>query len=192
MTLSLTTPPTVEPISPEEAKLQARIVIDDEDALVEGLILAAREWVEALTGRALLDQVWTLTLDAMPHDGVIVLPRPPLRSVTSVNYIDAAGATQAWTAVTGYQVQVPAGPYAERGRIAPAYGTAAPSVRADTFSAVTVVFRAGYGTAPKDVPRPLRLATALLLQHIYDGGSLERAPSSVQALIAPYINRATC
>lgn len=192
MALTLTTPPTAEVISLEEAKLQARVTLDDEDTLIEGLRIAAREWIEALTGRALLDQVWTMTLDGMRADGVIVLPRPPLRSVTSVQYVDSAGATQTWTAGTGYQVQTPAGPYAERGRITPAYGTTAPTVREDTLNAVTVVFRAGYGTAPKDVPRPLRLAVAVLVQHIYDGGSLDHVPAAVSALIAPYINRATC
>lgn len=192
MALTLTTPPTAEVISLEEAKLQARVTLDDEDALIEALRIAAREWIEALTGRALIDQVWTLTLDRMPADGEIVLPRPPLRSVTSVQYVDAAGAPQTWAFGTGYQVQIPGGPYAERGRIAPVYGTSAPSARAGTLDAVTVVFRAGYGTAPKDVPRPLRLAVALVVQHIYDGGGLEVAPAAVQALIAPYINRATC
>lgn len=192
MALSLTTAPTAEPVSLEEAKLQARVVVDDDDALIDGLIGAAREWVEAVTGRALLDQVWTLTLDTVPADGVIVVPRPPLRSITSVSYVDAAGVTQTWAATTGYQVQTPSGPYAERGRIAPAYGTSAPSVRQGTFGALTVVFRAGYGTVASAVPKPLKLAIGVLVAHLYDGGSLENVPAPVNALIAPYVNRATC
>lgn len=179
--------------------MQARVELEDEDELVQDLIGAARQWLEAITGRAFIDQVWTYTLDTMPADGVIVMPRPPLREVTSVAYIDASGVTQTWAAVTGYQVKRPGGPFAERGRIAPAYGTSAPSPRRDTFDAVTVVFRAGYGTSPSDVPRPLKQATGLLVAHLYANreaiqnvGPLQELPLGVKALVAPYINRVTC
>jgi uncharacterized phiE125 gp8 family phage protein len=199
MALTLPTPPTSEPLSLDEAKLQARVVVNDEDVLIENLIVVARQWLEAITGRAFIDQVWTLTLDAMPADGVIVLPRPPLRSVISVSYVNAAGVSTTWAAGTGYQVKRPGGPFAERGQIAPAYGTSAPTTRSDTFDAVTVMFLAGYGTSAADVPRPLRQAVALLVAHLYANreaiqnvGPLQELPLGVKALVAPYINRVTC
>lgn len=201
MPLTLTTAPTLEPISLDEAKVQCRRgQVTDEDALIDSLIGAAREWIEAVTNRALLDQVWTLTLEDFPPDDVIVLPRPPLLSVTSVQYVDTAGATQTW-ASSNYQVQKPGGPYAERGRIQPKFTLIPPVVQPDTLDAVIVLFRAGYGTSVESVPRPIRQALGMLVAHLYENRSavelgaglgFQEMPFGVKALLGPYMNRATC
>ena len=58
MTMTLLAGPAGEPISRAEAKAYCRVDGDDEDALIDALIAAARLQVESLTGRALLSQTW--------------------------------------------------------------------------------------------------------------------------------------
>ena len=53
----------VEPVSLSEAKAWARIERDDEDALIAGLIRAARQAVEAMTGLVLAQRGFRLALD---------------------------------------------------------------------------------------------------------------------------------
>src|ERR1051325_1611605 len=55
------------------------------------LISEARDLVETLLNRALLQQTWRLTLDAFPCSDVLRLPRPSLISVTSVKYLNTSG-----------------------------------------------------------------------------------------------------
>lgn len=63
--LARTVDPAVEPVTLAEAKLHLRTYSSDtdEDDLISGLIAAAREWVEDYTGRALVEQRWSLALD---------------------------------------------------------------------------------------------------------------------------------
>lgn len=121
-TWSLTTPPTIEPISVADAKAQIRSVQDQEDGLVEAYIRAARSACEQYLGRGLLTQSWTLALS----DFVDVIPLPmaaPLQSVTSVKYYDQNN-TQQTLASTYYTVDTRSRP----GRLALAAGQSWPSV----------------------------------------------------------------
>src|SRR4029077_18050283 len=88
---------------------------------------AAREYGETVTHRAFITQTWDDVRDGFPgSDEAIWLPRPPLISVTSVTYIDTAGATQTWSASL-YTVIAPAGPKASPGAIVPNYGQIFPA-----------------------------------------------------------------
>ena len=80
MSLVLTTPPAVEPVSLAQAKLRLRLDGDAEDALVASLITAARMTVERKAGLALVEQGWTLTFDAWPRGREIAIPLAPVRS----------------------------------------------------------------------------------------------------------------
>ncbi len=53
MRLSIVTPPEIEPVSLEEAKLYLRVDTGDENELITSLIKAARIMVEKETHRAL-------------------------------------------------------------------------------------------------------------------------------------------
>ena len=56
MSLSLTTPPAVEPVSVETAKAWLRVSHFEDDALIADLIGSAREHVETRIGLALITQ----------------------------------------------------------------------------------------------------------------------------------------
>ena len=115
------------------------------DPQIVAWVAGAREYAETFTHRGFITQTWDLKLGGFPCDDVIWLPKAPLVSVTSVTYVDPAGATQTWSSAL-YTVDAPAGPKARAGCLVPNYGQAFPSTR-DVVNAVTVRFVAGYGAA---------------------------------------------
>jgi uncharacterized phiE125 gp8 family phage protein len=190
--LSLVTGPDGEPVVATEAIAHLRLEPDTgEDELLEGLIVAAREYAEAHTGRQLLTATWKLTLDRFPYrNASISLPLPPLQSVTSIKYLDTAGVLQTW-ASNQYVVDAPAGPRAIDGRVYPVYGVDYP----DTLSredAVTIEYVAGYGDAAS-VPSGIKQAMLLAIGHWYEqresvivGETVTTVPMTVDALLGPY------
>lgn len=201
MSLTLITGPTEEPVSVSEAKAFIRQDADVDDSLIEMLIRAARQHIDGRDGwlgRALVTQTWDLSLDRFPflidpiglpmlYDSItpaIVLPLPPLASITSVKYIDPNGATQT-LATNAYVVDTASQP----GRLAPVFGTTWPSTQL-VLNAVTIRFVAGYGAA-SDVPEGLKLGIEALVAHWYEnreavGPSLVPLPMHVDALLAPF------
>lgn len=176
--------PAVEPVTLAEAKAHCRISIDDDDDLVDGLIVAARQMVEGELRRALISQRWELTLDGFPaadhwmlwraspglRDDSIRLPMPALLSVESITYVDTDGTTQTLDEAD-YQVIT-----GTPGAIHPAYGTCWPSTRCQP-EAVTVSFTAGYGDSADDVPRCVRQALLLYVGHLYEHREAAQEPS---------------
>lgn len=185
---SLVTAPTVEPLTVVEAKTHCRITVDAEDDLIEGLIQAAREHVERVTGRQIITATWRLKLDHFPHcDAPIEIPVTPLLSVVSVKYRDTADVLQTWSS-SDYVVDAPAGPDASAGRVYPKFDKDYPAAlcRPD---AVEVEFTAGYGATPESVPQKIRQALLLLVEHWYTNRGvaseieLKSVPVAAEALL---------
>lgn len=151
-----------------------------EDPEVRSHITAARQLIEA-DGLALVTQTWDYTRDGFPSDDdVIRLPRRPVASVSSVKYIDTAGAEQTMP-VADYIVDTGK----IYGEIALAYDKTWPLTR-DQKNAVTVRFISGYGT-PAAVPEPIKSAMKLILGDLH----ANRVPGeatwrSVDRLLSPY------
>ena len=76
----LTTPPTSEPVMLRTLKHHLKIENTDEDEYIDGLISTAREWIEEMTGLAMITQTWRMTMDRWPGwsdewwDGMRELP----------------------------------------------------------------------------------------------------------------------
>lgn len=203
MALTLVTAPAAKPLTLAEAKAHLRVDGSDDDDLITALIAAATAHIDGRDGwlnRALVSQTWDLTLDAFPGAnrfnpyGAIQVPLPPLISVTSITYVDTAGATQTLSSSL-YTVDVKSTP----GRIVPAYGKTWPSTR-DQVNAVTVRFVAGYadsGASPADpadnVPQAIKQAMLLMIGHWYAnreavnvGNVVNEMPISAAALLNPF------
>jgi uncharacterized phiE125 gp8 family phage protein len=184
--VSVSEGPADAPLTLAQAKAQCGVGADvtDDDALLDGYTAAAAELVEAMTDRALLTQTCIYTASGFPCEGeAIVLPRPPLQSVTSVQYRDTAGVLQTWDP-SQYRI-VTTGRF---GAIVPAYGVCYPWTTC-VPDAVTVTFVCGWATAA-EIPGRLMLAQQQLVAHWYakreiDGGqglgleSLIGAPARV-------------
>lgn len=131
--------PSAEPVTLTEAKLQLRQNTADDDAAIIRRIRAAREWAEGITSRAIPAQTFELWFDEFPCDsGPIKVPNPPLGSVESVKYVDAAG-TLTTVAAADYQVSTAREP----GEIVPAFAKTWPTPRAQ-LDAVRIRYVAGW------------------------------------------------
>lgn len=164
MGLRQTTPPASEPVTLEEAKNHLKVDIADDDAWITAQISAARTLCEDFLGRAMIEQTFKLRLDEWPCNATINVPKAPISAIDSIEYVDAAGATQT----------IPSGDYilddssdTAPPRIMPAYGKSWPSARCQP-NAITVTFKAGYGTAGANVPAPYRLAILMQLAIWYE------------------------
>ena len=160
MGLTQTVAPTIDPVTVAETKLHMRVDISDDDTLITNMITAATRLAEALTRRQIITATWQLTLDGFPDE--IVLPRPDLISVTSVQYVDTGGLTQ--TLATSEYTVLTDGAF---GKIVEAYEKTWPDIR-DIPNAVTVTYTSGYGAATTDVPESVRLAIKTMVADMYE------------------------
>jgi uncharacterized phiE125 gp8 family phage protein len=197
MGLSLITAPAAEPITLAEAKAHCRVDFNDDDALIFGLIITMRQRAEAITRRALIAQQWRYTTDAFPTGalitrqwrfatntapyGQLALPKPPLISVDSVKYLDAAGVLQT-LAPSAYDV------HAEElmGSIVPVYGTTWPDTRSH-LGAVQVDFTAGYASAAA-VPQSIKTWMLCYIAAAYENRASTITGRSISAIDLPFVD----
>lgn len=167
MTFTIVTQPEDEPLSLAEVKEFLRIDGDDQDATIDAMFTAAREYCEEVLSRQLMPATLRLSLDAFPES--IVLPRPPLISLTAsesyptlgISYVDSQGATQT-LATSVYQVDS----YSEPAKVVLAYNQSWPDTRTQV-NAVNVTYRAGYADADS-VPNRIKQAILMLTAHWYE------------------------
>lgn len=197
----------------DDVKAHLRIDAYDDDDYVSSLIDAAQSYVDGRDGqlgRALLAQQWKLTLESFYdcrlfemcyhleyrrdrlRSGEIKLPLPPLRSVQSVQYLDATEALQTVDAST-YRI-IDGGGFASS--IIPKRGCSWPSA-ACVPDAVQVSFTAGYASveALNAERKCISHAMLLLIAHWYgtreavtDGRLYQpfEVPFAIDRLLAPH------
>lgn len=183
----LVTAPAEAIVSLAEAK--AHLVVDhgEDDALIESLVAAATAHLDGwsgVLGRALVAQTWRQGFDGFRD--CLRLRLGPVADITSVAYVDTAGAAQTVSTSLYRLLADDLGAFVHL-----AEGMAWPST-ACRPDAVTVTFVAG--TAAADVPKPIRLAILMLVAQWYrareaasdPGGDVGELPFAVTALIAPF------
>jgi uncharacterized phiE125 gp8 family phage protein len=160
MTLTRIAAPAVEPVTLSEAKAHLRVTDTAEDALISGLIKAAREEVEQATGLALITQDWRLYLDNWPPSGLVRLRRHPVQSVIQVTVYNGAGTPETVVPpdVNLDRINRPA-------RFLMPDGVKAPG---KAMNGIEIDFRAGYGATGVDVPDGLKRAILLLAAFWYE------------------------
>ncbi len=170
------------------AKLHLRVDHADEDALRDALVAGATHLVEVRTDRALLEQTWRYQLDEFPAQEAIELYPAPILSVESITYLDGDGALQTLP-VADYQVDS----FSEPGRVAIAPTVSNwPDTEDERLAAVTIEYKAGYGTAAADVPEGLVQAVKLLVGNWYENReattpvAMRSVPEALDALLWAY------
>lgn len=183
--IKVITPPTSEPITLAEAKANLRQVFNDEDDDIGRMIRAARQMAEERLNRALMPQTLAFAADAFCSS--LKLPRPPLRQLDSVKYIDTDGAEQT-LGETAYLVDG----FTDPPMIFAAYNTPWPTTRAQA-GAVVVQYQAGYADA-SSVPEPIRqwmlLAIGAFYEHrsmINEGQTYALPDDFAKWLLQPYV-----
>lgn len=168
MSWKLITPPAGLAVSMVEARTSARIDVDEDgtsplDGEIDRAIRTYTAEAEGETSRAVMEQVWRLTLDSFPS--AIQLRRPPLMQVEHVKFYDTDGA-QVELDPQDYQVDGESEP----GYIVPAPGCAWPAT-ARRINAVEVQIRCGYGADHTAVPASIAgFILARLSEHFQTGG----------------------
>lgn len=194
MATTLISAPAAEPISVTDMKAHLRVDFSDDDALIGGLIVAARKYVESITGRRLLTQQWKYTLDRVPRarrttDGMgrvdgfgrkdvdfvgppwvfdardMRLPYAPLISVDEVSFYDANNVKAVFDPAN-YLVDRDSEP--PRIALQDAADWPTPVAGMQPIQGLQVLFTVGYGTDPTTVPADLALAIKLLVGHWYE------------------------
>lgn len=161
MKYKVTTAPTDEPVTLDEAKAQLRVELDMnvENDLIRRLITGARQWAETYMQRPIVTQTITAKFPAfaarmpLPFSGNI-------QSVSSVQYQDGDDATQT-LATSVYGVD----DYTEPAAIYLRHEQDWPETFADP-NAVSVVYVAGY--AVDDVPSDIKSAILLMIGHLFE------------------------
>ena len=158
------TQPAVEPVSLGEAKVQARVDTEADDAYIQALIAVARQYVEDILDITLLTTVWEASYDLFPV-WAIILPRPMLQTANiTVTYRLGDGATSTKSSAAGdFRVDTRTVP----GRIYPNWSDTWPAVRGDENS-VVVNYTAGFGPDGSSVPPLYKHLMMVLVAHWYD------------------------
>lgn len=199
----VSTAPTAEPVSLQEVKEYMRVENSTDERVLRPFIETARRFAEEYLCRALMQQTFTLTVDA--YDDVndslwegtrtgpylnyyknhITLPRPPVQSVTSVSTFDDAD-TQTTMAASKYYVDTSREP----GRVVLRQGENFPTALR-VANAIQVVYVAGY-TSAYAIPEPIRMGIMQHIAFLYEhrGDMYEAAASSppaLRGLYSPYV-----
>lgn len=184
-----------EQIDLDTARLHCRVdTYDDattghpEDVWLSGAIVAARQWCEAYSGRALAPQTLELRLDAFPTWRPIELPMPPCTGLTSFVIVDE---DEVATEVTDYLLDT----HSEPARLVPKSGASWPTATAAP-GCIRIRYTAGYdepGASPLllPVPKLFRYAMLMVLAALYEyrenctEETLREVPLGAQSLMNP-------
>lgn len=175
----VTAAPTDQAISLAAAKQHLRVDHNDDDALIEGMVVAAIGHVQSVTGQRLARQ--TLTIRCSGWSDLAALPVAPVAEIVAIRYRDGSGADQTLS-VDAYETRLE-GLQPEVVRTADASW---PPVQAGSL--ITVEMTAGYDDGA--VPPELMAAAKLILGDLYTcretvGGDASAIPTSatVEALL---------
>lgn len=159
---SVTTAPSVEPITSTEVKYFARIDTSDDDTLIDDFIETARKNCEGYIGRALINQTITLKMDYWPGN-VIELPRPPLVSITAVETLDEDDTATTYSSDNYYTITE-----AIPGKLVIKQGVTPPFQSGRDYGGYQIRFVAGYGAAASNVPAAIRTALIYWVARMYE------------------------
>ena len=156
--------PTSEPVTIAEARRQCDLDANYFDEQLQQLIKVARRKVEHDTRRSLITQTRVLKFASFPSEIAIELQRPPVQSVTSVQYVDNAGSTQTFRSALSSLDANHNPPL-----VLLDYNQTWPSSRGYHNDGI-ITYVAGYGTA-SSVPENAKQAVLLLVRNWFDNSS---------------------
>lgn len=180
--IKVVTAPTAEPVTLQDVKLHCRVDNLEEDDLLNGLISAARQFVESQAGIRLVTQTLQDDRDGFPADGIIYL-EGPAQAVTEIEYLDENGN---WQTLSLSQVTLDA--TSNPARLTP--DDSWPAVYGGV-NCVSVTYTAGFG-APDAVPAIIKQALKMLVAHWHGQREaaaqqpLSEAPYAVESIIGMF------
>lgn len=170
-------------ITATEVKAQCRVDFTDDDTLIGNLIDNATSYMDGfygVLGRAMFTQTWVQKFDGW--DAKLYLPVFPVASITSVTYLDTAGATQTVSSALYTLLHNECGAYVQF-----LNAFTFPTTTTEYLPSVTVTYVAGESAPPK----ALKQAMLMLVAHWYENRETVgqvgfEVPHAFDMLIAPY------
>ena len=159
MSLILTSPPIVEPVSLVEAKAHLRVPHADDDAYITTLMSAARRLIEQRSGLRLINQGWSLLLDCWPGRPDVSLGLFPVSAIADVITYSDADAAAIYDPAHYFldAASKPARLVLRSGRLPPRGSR--------PVNGIEIRFTAGFGSAGSAVPQDLRQALLVIIAH---------------------------
>lgn len=176
--------PSRSALESSELKAHLRIEGNEEDLYLQGLAREATDHLEAVSGKKLILQTWSVYFDSIPKDGMIELPSAPLSSVRGTFAYDENGNRNV-IPPSGIEVDKASHPPRIRFLSIPGPGRSMNGIE------IQVVY--GYATSSRGVPPALRRALLQLCAHWYelrgsgvDGAAFGLEPKGFRRLIQPF------
>lgn len=174
MSLTLIEPPEIEPVSLIAAKAYLRLDSDHEDGQIESFIRTARKSLEAFTGRCLIKQMWRFTLNAgfaaavsdanylgghhSRGKGGIEIPKSPFIELVGVPFLnDEYGRRE----IKEFRIDTSQ-------RLAHLHFGPTLAQHLNGQASVEILFYAGYGENPSDVPEAFKQAILMVVAQLYE------------------------
>lgn len=183
--VSILSAPATPLLTLEQAKVQCRVDIADDDVLLAELVSVATAHVEDLTGRTLRSTQFRAHFPGLPQaTAPLMLPRSPAVSVEAISYTRADGSTGSMADADRLLVAPD-----HVGWIVPAPGQSWPTdVQAAHPLAVQIEFTAGHDPAPPAVVHAVKLLVGHLYEHreASTPEALRELPLGLSALITPW------
>lgn len=168
--------PALEPITLAEAKSHLQQPFSHDDTYITSLISVARQFVETITDRSLINQAWVKRQDFFTKE--ICLNKAPITAITSVSYYSGGGDLQVLSALL-WQADI----NSIGARLRPAPGASWPASQTSKMNAVQVAFTAGYGDSGASVPAALKHAILLVIRHLYDNRSVDATEKQMENVL---------
>lgn len=177
------------PISVDDAKSHMNVSHATDDNLIDSYIRAATALIEARTNRCFVTQTRKCVMNGFAdkryvHNRRIYPARSPLKSVSSITYVDSSAGTTSTLPSSDYIVSANERPSC----ISEAYEATWPSPRVRDGN-VIVTYIAGHSTVASGVPYNVKLAIQQVVAHWYRNReshldqSMSELPFGVAALL---------
>jgi len=177
ITITTTTQPSTEVITLDELKAYVR-GDDADDARFELLRVSSRKVVEQYIAKSLITQTHRLTIDRLDIRSVMTLWKSPIQSITSITIYDQDNQAQIYDS-SNYFLHDDRLIFKQNAQFDFA-------LRVD--ASMEVLYDAGYGDNPEDVPAPVRQAILDYAKFIYECNANAQVtlPDAVRQLLSPY------
>lgn len=202
--LTVVTKPADEPLGLTEVKDFLRLDDQIDDGFIRGFIIAARNFAENYTGKALITRTLKFSIDGISeidtglwegmktgpymtyYQDYIELPVAPAIAVSSIVYYDDADTQSTWSS-SAYYVDTVRDP----ARVVLRDGQSFPT-NLRKANGMEITYTAGYGSYPTDIPEAIRVAMLQFITFLYEHrGDFERFPPPkppliIESLLNPY------
>lgn len=179
--------PASEPLDLDQVRAQVRQIQGVDDTSLLDFIARVRGCVEDYLHRSLITQTREQVMDCFPR-GPVELQFGPVQSLTSITYLDEAGAENTEDNAD-YDIDI----YSVPARVQPRFGRIWP-VLSPGLARVRIRYTAGYGTTYETIPQGIKTGMMFMVGHFYEhredvviGAAAVEIPHGARTYLQPHV-----